>query len=67
MTDKQDFQRKMQELTKQQSEALQRAVYFPMTVEESGAFDERADLIAKLRRELMQSGESKWGRFWGSG
>ena len=54
MTEKDELQKEIQELTKQQSEALKQAIYFPMTVEESNSFDERANLIDKLHRELMK-------------
>ena len=54
MTEKNELQKEIEELTKQQSEALKQAIYFPMTVEESYSFDERANLIDKLHRELMK-------------
>jgi len=54
MTEKNELQKEIEELTKQQSEALKQAIYFPMTVEESNSFDERANLIDKLHRELMK-------------
>jgi hypothetical protein len=54
MTEKDELQKEIQELTKQQSDALKQAIYFPMTVEESNSFDERANLIDKLHRELMK-------------
>jgi len=54
MTEKNELQKEIEGLTKQQSEALKQAIYFPMTVEESNSFDERANLIDKLHRELMK-------------
>jgi len=54
MTEKDELQKEIQELTKQQSDALKQAIYIPMTVEESNSFDERANLIDKLHRELMK-------------
>ena len=54
MTKKNELQKEIEELTKRQSEALKQAIYFPMTVEESNSFDERANLIDKLHRELMK-------------
>ena len=54
MTKKNELQKEIEELTKRQSEALKQAIYFPMSVEESNSFDERANLIDKLHRELMK-------------
>jgi hypothetical protein len=54
MTEKNELEKEIEELTKQQSEAVEQAVDFPMTVEESNSFDERANLIDKLHRELMK-------------
>lgn len=42
------------ELRKQQSHASEQAIHFPMTLEELISFDERADLIDKLHRELVK-------------
>ena len=53
MTEKNDLQSEIQELMKQQIDALKQAIYFPMTLEESNSFDERANLIDKLHRELI--------------
>ena len=41
-------------LAKQQSKALKEAIYFPMTLEESNQFNDRANLIDKLHRELVK-------------
>jgi hypothetical protein len=54
MTEKTDLQEKIDELMQQQSEALNRATYVPMTVEESNAFDDRANGVAKLRRRIAE-------------
>ena len=54
MTEKNDLQKEMDELIKRNSDALEQAIYFPMTLEESNEFHERANLIAKLHRELMK-------------
>ena len=48
------LQMELEELRKQQSDALKQATYFPMTLEESKEFDERANLIDKLHRQLMK-------------
>ncbi len=49
-----ELRKEIHELAKQQSKALTLAVYFPMTLEESNQFDERANLIDKLHRELAK-------------
>lgn len=54
MTDKDDLQKEIDELKRKQSDALRQAIYFPMTFEESNSFDERANLIDKLHRQLLK-------------
>jgi hypothetical protein len=54
MTEKGDLRKEIDELRKRQSDTLKQAICFPMTLEESNSFDERANLIAKLHRELLK-------------